>query len=561
MRQSIAFFQTQKNVPKDVVIRSQEYLIRAGFIHQLSAGLWTLLPLGFLVYKKIEQIIREEMLAIGGQEILMPAMQPKEIWEQSGRFKTMDPPLFKLKDRHNKDFVLAPTHEEVITSLAKRLILSYKQLPQAIFQIQLKFRNEQRYTGGLLRVREFIMKDLYTLDIDQAKLNEYYQKVLTAYKKIFHRCGVPVTMVEANAGSIGGSLCHEFMALTDVGEDKIIVCRHCGYSANKEQAKYKLPDIRFDKDEKKLELVETENDKTISDICKRFRVLPAQALKAVFYKSNEKDVIFVIIRGDREVNEVKLKNILSAKSLRLASKEELQEKGLIAGAASPINLKGIEVVADHSIKGGNNFIVGANVPKKHYRNANYPRDFKVNIIDDITFAKDKDLCIKCGHPLSEKNAIEVGHIFQLQDVYSKKLGAFYIDQEGNKKPVIMGCYGIGLGRLLATIAQINCDNQGLIWPKNVAPFVAHLIVINSNKALAKNAEKIYNKLLKENIPVLYDDRVDTSPGVKFADADLLGLPYRLVISPKTKDKIEIKQRNEQKIKLLKINSLIAQLKK
>ncbi len=405
MRQSYLFPPTVKAAPKDAAAVSHKYLVQGGYINQLAAGIWSLLPLGFKVYKKVEQIIREEMTAIDGQEILLPTLQPKEIWVKSGRWDKIEPPLFTLKDQHKKELALGPTHEEVITELARTYIQSYKQLPLAMFQIQNKFRNEIRATGGLLRTREFIMKDLYSFHQDEADLANYYEKVADAYKKIFRRCGLLARMVEASSGSIGGTICHEFAAEAESGEDRIKVCERCGYAANSEEQ------------------------------------------------------------------------------------------------------KGSE-------------------------------------------------CPKCGAKLAIKSAIEVGHIFKLGDVYSKKMGANFIDEKGVKKSLVMGCYGIGLGRLVATIAEVNQDKKGIIWPVEVAPFHAHLLVLGKDKKTFSIAENVYDKMTKEGVKILYDDRQDVNAGEKFADADLLGIPYRLVVSDKTGNNIELKGRGEEKVELLDLEGVI-----
>lgn len=545
MRVSKLFAKTLRTAPADADTISHQLLTKAGMIHQTATGLYSYLPLGWRVLKKIEGIVREEMNAAGGQELMLPIMQPFEIWKETGRDVSFGQSLFTLNDRRDRKLCLGPTHEEVITNLAKSYVQSYRDLPVMPYQIQAKFRDELRPRGGLLRVREFLMKDLYSMDVDEEGLDQSYQKMVDAYKSIFNRCGLPTVMVEADSGAIGGKESHEFISLTESGEDEVLICPECDYAANAERATFTKPSIDG-KDPLPLEEVSTPGAKTIEEVAGFFGVPASQTLKAVFYAADG-EVVFVIIRGDLEVNEVKLKNALKCAELRLATEEEVAGVGLVAGAASPIGINGIRVVADDSITSGTNFIVGANKPDTHIKNANYPRDFEVDILTDIALARAGYSCPRCGGDLLSRPGIEVGHTFRLGTTFSEKLGALYLDQDGTQKPIIMGCYGIGLGRLLAAVVEINHDEKGIIWPAAIAPYQVYMCVLNTDKnEVADAAGKLYSTLTEAGFEVLLDDR-DESPGVKFNDADLLGIPIRIVVSPRTlkQNKVEVKLRAQE----------------
>ena len=502
----------------------------------------------------------------GGQELMLPVLQPFELWQQSGRDVSFGKSLFTLTDRKEHTLALGPTHEEVITDLVHRYVQSYRELPLLLYQIQTKLRDEPRPRGGLLRVREFIMKDLYSFDADEAGLDESYQKMCQAYKNIYARLGLPALMIEADSGAIGGKDSHEFMVLTEDGEDEVIHCSSCGYAANAEKAQFVKTDKTTVPSKAKnllpLEEIATPEAKTIEEVADFVGVPTSQTLKSVFY-SADGEFIFVIIRGDLEVNETKLRNALKCSELRLATEGEVNEAGLVAGFASSIGVKGIKVVADDSITSGSSFIVGANKLGYHFRNANYPRDFQVDLIADIALARSGDSCPRCQGKLSSARGIEVGHVFKLGTLISEKFGAFFLDNDGKSRPIIMGCYGIGLGRLLAAIVEQSHDGKGIIWPLSLAPYQVYLCPIQLDKpAIATTAEKIYQELQKEGIEVLFDDR-DDSPGVKFNDADLLGIPLRLTLSPRTlqSQSVEAKWRTEKETQLLPLDNLAAQVKK
>jgi prolyl-tRNA synthetase len=572
MRFSKLFGKTLRQAPAEAESISHQLLLRSGMIAQEAAGIYSYLPLGWRVLKKIENIIREEMDKAGGQELMLPVLQPFELWQQSGRNVSFGKSLFTLTDRKEHTLALGPTHEEVITDLVHRYVQSYRELPVLLYQIQTKLRDEPRPRGGLLRVREFIMKDLYSFDADEAGLDESYQKMCQAYKNIYARLGLPALMVEADSGAIGGKDSHEFMVLTENGEDEVIYCSSCGYSANVEKAHFVKTVIPVSRSPERsegkaknllpLEAIATPEAETIKDVADFVGVPTNQTLKSVFY-SADGEFVFVIIRGDLEVNETKLRNALKCSELRLATEREVDEIGLVAGFASPIGVKGVKVIADDSITSGSSFVVGANKPGYHLRNANYPRDFQVDLIADIALARAGDSCSKCRGRLASARGIEVGHVFKLGTFISEKFGASFLDNDGKSRPIVMGCYGIGLGRLLAAIVEQSYDDKGIIWPLSVAPYQVYLCPLSLDKsAVLPTAERIYQELQKEGIEVLFDDR-DDSPGVKFNDADLLGIPLRLTLSPRTlqTQSVEVKWRTEQKAQLLPLENLAAQVKK
>jgi prolyl-tRNA synthetase len=561
VRFSKLFGKTLRQAPAEAESISHQLLLRAGMIAQEAAGIYSYLPLGWRVLKKIENIIREEMDKAGGQELMLPVLQPFELWQQSGRYVSFGKSLFTLTDRKEHTLALGPTHEEVITDLVHRYVQSYRELPLLLYQIQTKLRDEPRPRGGLLRVREFIMKDLYSFDADEAGLDESYQKMCQAYSNIYARLGLPALMVEADSGAIGGKDSHEFMVITETGEDEVIYCSSCGYGANVEKAQFVK--IRSNAESPlPLEEIATPGAKTIEEVAKFVGVPTSQALKAVFYFADGK-FVFVVIRGDLEVNETKLRNALKCSELRLATESEVNEAGLVAGFASPIGIKGVKILADDSINSGSDFIVGANKQGYHFKNANYPRDFQVDLVVDIALARAGDSCPRCQSKLSSTRGIEVGHVFKLGTFISEKFGASFLDDAGKSRPIVMGCYGIGLGRLLAAIVEQSHDDKGIIWPLSVAPYQVYLCPLSLDKsAIAPMSEKIYQELQKEGIEVLFDDR-DDSPGVKFNDADLLGIPLRLTLSPRTlqNQSAEVKWRTEKKAHLLPLENLATEVKK
>jgi prolyl-tRNA synthetase len=560
MRLSKLFGKTLREVPAEAETASHQLLLKAGMIQQLTAGIYSYLPLGWRALRKMEQIIREEMDAAGAQELCMPVLQPIEMWEESGRDQAFGKGLFTLIDRKERKLALGPTHEEMVTELARRSVKSYRDLPLMLYQIQTKFRDEPRPRGGLLRVREFTMKDCYSFDADEAALDLSYKSMIQAYKNIYVRCGLNAMLIEADSGAIGGKDSHEFTVATEVGEDEVISCNRCGYVANAERAGF----VKAKLDEEPLlplQEVATPGAKTIEEVANFLGVPKSRTLKAVFY-SADGELVFVTIRGDLEVNEVKLRNSLKCSELRLANDEEVKRSGLVAGSASAVGLKGVKVVADDSIATGGNFVVGANKDGYHLKNANYPRDFRVDLITDIALAKAGYRCLKCGSELISMRGIEIGHIFKLGTVFSQRQGAFYIDRDGVQKPLVMGCYGIGIGRLLAAVIEQNHDEKGIIWPVSLAPYQVYLCALGMDEAaISEAAEKLYAELCREGYEVLFDDR-NESPGVKFNDADLLGMPVRLTLSRRTlkSSSAEVKPRKAKDVELVPLAGVAERLK-
>ena len=556
MRVSQMFGKTLRQGPAEVETASHRLMLKAGLMHQVAAGVYAYMPLAYRSLRKIEQIIREEMDAAGGQEVHMPALHPLEIWQQTGRDAAMGQALFHLKDRREREMVLAPTHEEVITQMVKSHVESYRDLPLTLYQIQTKFRDEPRPRAGLIRGREFTMKDAYSFDADEEGLGLSYQRMEQAYRNIFQRCGLPTLVVEADSGAIGGKESQEFILPADSGEDTVLHSPSCGYAANAERATFTLPPVP-EEAELPLEEVATPGARSIAAVAEFLGVPESKTLKAVFYAVDGK-VVFVVVRGDIEVNEIKLRNLLHASDLRLATDEEVSQAGLVTGSASPVGLKGITVVADESINSGANFVVGANRDGYHLRKANHPRDFQADIVTDIALAEEGYACPRCGEPLHSIRGIEVGHIFKLGTFYSDRLEAAYLDDQGQQRPIIMGCYGIGVGRLLAGAIEQNHDDKGIIFPVPIAPYQVHLVSLKPEDAqVGKAADDLYERLQSEGLEVLYDDREETA-GVKFNDADLLGLPVRLVVSPRNlqQNAVEVKGRTEEKARLVSTGDVV-----
>lgn len=564
MRISQFFGKRLREIPADADTESHRLLLRAGMICQLSAGVYSYMPMALRALRKIESIVREEMDRAGAQEVQMPSLQPLELWQKSGREAAMGQTLFHLMDRKERELVLGPTHEEVVTDMVGRNVQSYRDLPFTLYQIQAKMRDEPRPRGGLIRVREFTMKDAYSFHANEADLDLTYKQMTQAYKNIYQRCGLPVIMIEADSGAIGGKDSQEFMAVTDIGEDEIILCDSCGIGANVEKATSIKPKA-YNGPAKDIEEVATFENKTIGQLTEFFKVSPMQTLKSVFYCADGV-MIFTVIRGDLDINEVKLKKVLRVTDLRMASEEEVISSGIVSGAASPVGLRTFKIVADESILSGANFIAGANKTGYHLKNVNYPRDFTADIIADIAKSKAGDTCMSCGGTLRTIRGMEVGHIFKLGISISSKLDASFVDESGTLHPIIMGCYGIGIGRLMAAIIELNHDAKGIIWPMSVAPFQIVLCPLYmDNSEVTKQADNLYHELTCLGYEVLYDDRVE-SPGVKFNDADLLGIPLRITVSPRSLEKgsVEIKLRNNPQAELItlgdaivKVNTLLA----
>lgn len=536
MRMSKMFSQTLREAPSAADCKGYEFLLRAGFIRQMGAGIFSLLPLGYKSTAKIEGIIREEMDSLDGQEILMPLVNPADIWKETGRYYSIDKEMSRFKDRRGSDMVLAMTHEEDATSLGRTEINSYKKLPQLIYQIQTKWRDDPRPRAGLIRVREFTMKDSYSFDRDQAGLDEQYKKHYASYFRIFSKAGLPVIVVGADSGMMGGKVSHEYMYLSPIGEDTIITCNHCGYTANKQVAKFQKK--YYKEDAKAIEKILTPNCKTIEDLCNLLNIKSHQCAKAVFMIATfindqtgeeEEKLVVAQIRGDFDIEESKLQNALKANSMRPAHEEEIKLAGIVPGFGSAIGCSDkVIVIVDDSVAKSNNLVAGANEEGYHLLNTNFKVDYTGKVAD-IASAKSGFICSTCNHELSVNKGVEVGNIFQLGTRYSESMNCYFTDIDGKAKPVVMGSYGIGVGRLLATLAEEYNDEKGLSLPISVAPYQVHFVSLIKDTDVS---EKIYNDLINAGIEVLYDDRKE-SAGVKFADADLIGIPIRITLGNKS----------------------------
>jgi prolyl-tRNA synthetase len=555
LRLSKLFGNTLREVPADAQMTSHQLLLRAGMVRQVATGIYSYLPLGWRVLRKIENIIRDEMDAIGGQEMRMPSAQPAELWHETGRYFDAGTTLAHFRDRSNRELVLGITHEEVVTDLARREIHSYRQLPFMVYQIQTKFRDEPRSRGGLIRAREFTMKDGYSFHADQADLDVYYPEVYRAYESIFRRCGVEFLAVDADPGLMGGASSHEFMALNEAGEDTLIICECYDYAANAESAVAREEE-KSGEPERPLEQVATPGMTTIDDLASYLGVATRQTLKAIFYMAKE-ELVFVVIRGDREVNEAKLARLLKVAELTIAEQEEVDEAGIVAGYASPVGHVGrVRIVADQSITWGSNFVAGANRAGYHLLNVNYPRDFQPELLGDIASVREGDRCARCGSRLRMTTGIELGHIFKLGTRYSELMGATFLDSEGQQRQLVMGCYGIGTGRLMAAVVEQCHDERGIVWPPTIAPYDVHLIALGTEVEIADTAESLYHMLRRQNCQILYDDR-DESAGVKFNDADLIGIPLRLTVGSRSlkAQRVEIKRRSAAESEMVPLQEI------
>ncbi len=533
-----------KEEPSEAEAPSHKYLLKAGFIKQVSAGIYELLPPACKVLKKVEAIVRKEMDRSGAQELLLTVLNPRELWEETGRWETYGEELFKLKDRNGREYCLGPTHEEEITDLVRKVVRSYRQLPLILYQIQVKFRDEKRPRFGLIRAREFIMKDAYSFDTDEMSAMISYETMKFAYQRVFHKLRLNVIMAEADVGQIGGSMSHEFIAFTDYGEAKVAYCENCGYAANAEIVKLSKPEEEQE-EEKPMEKVHTPNVHTIEELASFLKVPPSKIMKAVLYIVNEKEPVLVLIRGDREIDENKLEKVLGTDNFRLARDEEVQELlGTKKGFIGIFNLpEGIRVLWDNSLYGVKNLVVALNEPDWHYVNVNPGRDFEYGEFVDVAEVREGDPCPKCGSPLKVRRGLELGHIFLLGTRYSEPMKAYFTDRDGKEKPIVMGCYGIGISRILAALVEQYHDDKGIKWPTPVAPFELDIILLNTkDEELKQVAEKLYLEAEEKGIDVIYDDR-EESPGFKFADADLVGFPYRIVVGKKVKEgKVEVQSR-------------------
>lgn len=537
---SALFGRTLREAPADADSANHQLLLRSGLIVQLAAGVYSFLPPAWRTLLKIEQIIREEMEAAGSQEMRMPAIQPRELWEESGRADSYGPVLFNLKDRRERSMVLAPTHEESVTDLFRKVVQSYRDLPQSVFQMQTKFRDEPRPRGGLVRVREFIMKDAYTFDADDDAFQLNYNAMRQAYYNVFERCGVPVVAVQADSGAIGGKQSEEFIFLTEIGEDNIVLCPCCDYAANQERAEFDRGEGAGSDGE--LKEVETPGIATIEGLAE-FLGIPARATaKAAFFLVDGAP-IFTVVRGDLEVNELKLINALDALEARPLLPEEFEEAGWVAGYASPIGVDPAQVVADPSVVDAGGLVAGANRENVHLHNVTYGRDWSADTIADIAMARPGDGCTQCDSALEMQRGIELGHIFKLGTRYAEPMEATFLDADGERRTPIMGCYGIGVERLMAAAVQANHDELGIIWPRSIAPYDVHIVQLGGSDEVAAAVASVETELSQLGLNVLSDDRNERA-GVKFNDADLMGAPLRITIGARglKQGQIELKLR-------------------
>lgn len=570
MKFSRIFSKTLREQQRDADTKSYDLLLRAGYIRPLSSGIYSYLNFGNRSLKKIEQILREEMDRIGGDEICMPIVQPAEIWKKTNRWYDIDESLLRFKDRNEKDLVLAMTHEEVVAELTSKEITTYKQLPKLVYQIQTKYRDEARARGGLIRVREFTMKDAYSLDKNEEGLDKQYNTIFNAYYRIFSRVGLPVIDIQSDTGMMGGKVAHEFMYISPIGEDTIFICKECGYKANREIAS--IGKEYTQKNQLALKKIYTPNAKSIEQLTKLLTKEASDFAKVVFYTGIDKEtekIIVAVVRGDMEANATKIQNKAKVKNLRFSTDEEINSINAIAGYASPIKIKREKtiVIVDDLVARTNNLIIGANQENYHFENSCYGRDYKADIISDIVEAYDGALCPISkseNHILKSIRGIEVGNIFQLGTKYTKALGAYYIDENNKKRTVIMGSYGIGVGRLLACLAEEYNDEKGLLLPISVAPFEVIISAFLDNENVREKAESIYESLIEHKIDVIYDDRNKkvASQGEKLNDADLIGIPIRILISKRSLSLggVEVKLRRKKNSEIISIDKIVCHIK-
>ncbi len=555
MRLSKAFIPTLKETPSEAAIPSHQLMIRAGLIRPLTAGVYSFLPLGYRVARKVMEIIREEMDAIGGQEFHLPALNPLELWEATGRVEAFGDILFQVK---NRPLVLAPTHEEVICSIAKNHVRSYRDLPQIWYQIQTKFRNEPRPRSGVLRGRQFIMKDSYSLDATAEGLDHSYNLHAEAYKKIYTRCGLKFFVVGASSGAMGGTGSQEFMVESATGEDTVALCDNCGYAANLEIATSKVPRARRNGISLELKEIHTPNVRTIDDLARFLSVGTEVLAKSLVYKSDGQPVLILML-GNDQLNESKLKSVLPG-TLEPMEPEELAARiGAEAGSIGPVGLRGFRILSDERLRGGNNLISGANRTHYHLANIDMERDVQVECFADLRTVQAGEPCIQCEKPLRIVNAIEIGHIFKLGTKYAESLSANFLDERGVERPIVMGSYGIGVERIIASYIEQNHDAAGIMWNKALAPFIVHLIAVNTDKEeLLSASDELYKELQQVGISTLYDDRLDATPGFKFNDADLLGMPLQLIVGEKNLryGNVELKDRRTSKRTIVKKQEVV-----
>jgi len=553
MRYSELFLPTGREVPSDAELASHQLMIRAGMIRKLTSGIYSYLPMGYRVIRKVEQIVREEMNRAGAQELFMPMVQPAELWQESGRWVHYGRELLRFRDRHEREYCLGPTHEEVITDLVRNEIKTYRQLPRNLYQIQTKFRDEIRPRFGVMRCREFGMKDAYSFDADEAGAEASYRKMFEAYGRIFRRCGLDFRAVEADSGSIGGSYSHEFMVMADSGEDAVVFCTSCDYAANLEKAEIaRLEKTPSDAGARlPLEEVHTPGVRTIEEVCAFLAVTPQEVVKTLIFSADGKPVA-ILIRGDHEVNEIKVKNVLGCDELELAMDDMILDvTGSPRGFAGAVGIRA-RVIADYSLISMTRCVMGANREDYHLKNATPERDFSVSAYADLRVVRAGDPCPRCAAPVRMARGIEVGHVFKLGTKYSRAMRAVYLDAAGREQTMVMGCYGIGIGRTVAAAIEQSHDDQGIVWPMTLAPYTVIITPVNSNEeTLARAAECLYQALSARGVEVLLDDR-DERAGVKFKDADLIGIPLRITVGPKklAEGRVELRIRRTGEVRTL-----------
>ena len=563
MRVSELLAPTLREAPTEAEVISHILMLRAGMLRKVASGVYTYLPLGYRVLKKVIQIVREEMDNKGGQELMLPIIQPAELWLESGRWNVYGDELFRMKDRHGRDFALGPTHEEIITDLVRGEVRSYKQLPQLLYQIQNKYRDERRPRFGLMRGREFVMKDLYSFDKDEAGLDQSYRKMYEAYTRIFARCGLQFRPVEADPGAIGGSSTHEFMVMADSGEAAIVYCDSCNYAANVEKAEAAPEQLSGDGEMLSLDEVSTPGAKTIEDVSAFLKIAGHNLIKTIVYQTEEETVI-ALVRGDREINEIKLQNLLGSLQLFMADERTVKElTGAAPGFAGPVGIKGARIIADREIPLMRNAVTGANKTDAHLVNVNPGRDFTPDVVADVRLVREGEPCPRCEGVLAEARGIEVGQVFKLGTKYSKALGAKFLDENGKEQLMVMGCYGIGVSRTVAAAIEQNHDGDGIIWPMPIAPFQAVVIPVSTkDEGQMGLADSLYKALREQGVETVIDDR-NERPGVKFKDADLVGYPLRIVVGSKTVEEgtVEIRHRRSGNVQVVKFEAAAQLIKK
>lgn len=559
MKLSKFFVQTLREAPSDALLPSHKFLVRGGYVRPLSTGIFSLYPLGTRVIRKIENLMREEMNAIDGMEVELPVVQAADLWSESGRYRVIGSEMLRFKDRNQHDMVLAMTHEEAVTDMARSVLSSWRQLPFMLYQLQTKYRDEPRARGGLIRVREFTMKDAYSFHATSEDLDQYYDRAHQAYLNIFRKVGIEPVVVQSDTGIMGGKLAHEFMLESEYGEDYLILCRKCGYQANAEIASFARLDSKSE--ELPLEKVATPGKEAVEDVVAFLGTTKDKGMKCVFFSDESgKELVVAVTLGHLEISEVKLKNHLKWSLLVPATPERIAESGMVAGYASPIGAKNCQILVDESVAKSSNLVAGANEAGYHLKNCNLGRDFTATVVGDFAQADTGCACPHCAAELEATRGIEIGNIFKLGTKFSESMGALYLDADGKRQPAVMGCYGIGVGRLMASVMENSHDDWGPIWPKSITPFHVILVNIGKEEIVNETAQLLYDQLSAVGIEVLWDDR-DERPGVKFKDSDLWGVPVRIAVGAKSlaDSKVEWKLRSEKGFELVAVEEVLTKV--